>query len=113
MSQMIEAPLAAAGTQAAISVDSAGVARIAGTRIKVSQITLEYGRLGWTRERIASSHPHLSAAQVSAALAFYDNHREAIEEQIEASLTYADQAQREAGPTALTTKLQAAVGRMK
>ena len=37
--------------------EDAGVAKIAGTRIKVAQIILEYTRLGQTPEQIAESHP--------------------------------------------------------
>ncbi len=113
MSQVIEKLPETEGTQAVISVDSAGIARIAGTRIKVSQIALEYGRLGSTPERIVASHPHLSAEQVDAALAFYDSHREEVEAQINASLAYTDWEQHKAEPSALTAKLQAEAGQVE
>ncbi len=88
-------------------VEDAGVAKIAGTRIKVAQIILEYTRLGRTPEQIAESHPHLSLAQVQATLDYYDIHRETIEAQIIASLAYADEAQQEAGPSELARRLTA------
>lgn len=51
---------------------------IAGTRIKVSQIVLEYEHLGWTPDEIVKAHPHLTLSQVHAALAYYYDHPEEI-----------------------------------
>jgi uncharacterized protein (DUF433 family) len=48
-----------------------GKAIIAGTRIKVTQIALEYERLGWTPDQIIDAHPHLTLAQVHDALSYY------------------------------------------
>ena len=48
-----------------------GKAIVAGTRIKVSQIALEYERLGWTPDEIIDAHPHLTLAQVHDALSYY------------------------------------------
>lgn len=50
---------------------SGGRPVITGTRIRVSQIALEYERLGWTPDQIVDAHPHLTLAQVHAALAYY------------------------------------------
>ncbi len=44
---------------------------ITGTRIKVSQVALEYERLGWTPDQIIDAHPHLTLAQVHDALSYY------------------------------------------
>ena len=44
---------------------------IAGTRIKVSQIAIEYDLLGWTADEIIQAHPHLTLAQVHDALSYY------------------------------------------
>ncbi|MCP4428646.1 MAG: DUF433 domain-containing protein [Chloroflexi bacterium] len=57
---------------------------ITGTRIRVSQIALEYERLEWTPDQIVDAHPHLTLAQVHAALSYYyDNlssfHKEFVE----------------------------------
>jgi uncharacterized protein (DUF433 family) len=53
---------------------SGGKPVIAGTRIKVSQIALEYERLSWTPDEIIAAHPHLTLAQVHTALAYYYEH---------------------------------------
>jgi len=58
---------------------------IAGTRIKVSQIVLEYEHLGWTPDEIARAHPHLTLSQIHAALAYYYDHPEEINEEMKES----------------------------
>ena len=59
-----------------------GKPRIAGSRIKVQQIILEYERLGWTADEVCDAHPSLSLADVHAALAYYYDHAEEIEKDI-------------------------------
>lgn len=44
---------------------------IVGTRIKVTQVAIEYERLGWTADQIIDAHPHLTLAQVHDALSYY------------------------------------------
>jgi uncharacterized protein (DUF433 family) len=51
---------------------------VAGTRIKVSQIASEYDHLGMTPDQIVEAHPHLSLADIHAALAYYYDHRDQI-----------------------------------
>lgn len=48
-----------------------GKAVVAGTRIKVTQIALEFERLGWTADQIIDAHPHLTLPQVHDALSYY------------------------------------------
>jgi len=50
---------------------SGGKPVITGTRIRVSQIALEYERLGWSPDEIVDAHPHLTLSQVHAALSYY------------------------------------------
>jgi uncharacterized protein (DUF433 family) len=67
-----------------------GAPRIAGTRIRVSLIALltEQGR---SADQIVASYPHLSLADVYAALAYYHDHRESVEQELhEADAAYLD-----------------------
>jgi uncharacterized protein (DUF433 family) len=61
-----------------------GKAIIAGTRMKVTQIAIEYDRLGWTADQIVEAHPHLTLAQVHDALSYYYENRAALDEEIKA-----------------------------
>lgn len=56
-----------------------GKPRIAGTRIKVEQVVLWHERQGITPAQIVSTWPHLTLADIHAALAYYHDHRDEIE----------------------------------
>jgi len=51
---------------------------VSGTDIKISQVVSEYEHLGMTPDDIVDAHPHLSLADVHAALAYYYDHCDAI-----------------------------------
>lgn len=55
---------------------------IVGTRIKVTQIAIEYERLGWTADQIIDAHPHLTLAQVHDALSYYYENQVAMDADI-------------------------------
>ena len=56
-----------------------GQLRIAGTRVTVNQIAVWYLQ-GYTAEEIADQYPHVSLAQVYAALAYYHTNRQEVED---------------------------------
>ena len=51
---------------------------VVGTDVKVSQVASEYEHLGMTPDDIVEAHPHLTLADVHAALAYYYDHPDAI-----------------------------------
>ncbi len=57
---------------------------IAGTRMRVVQIAVEYDRLGWTPDEIVEAHPHLTLAQVHDALSYYYEHHITLDSEIAA-----------------------------
>ncbi|MDX1545702.1 MAG: DUF433 domain-containing protein [Rhodothermales bacterium] len=82
-----------------------GKPRIAGRRITVQNVVIWHERLGKSADDIATEHG-LSLADVHAALAFYFDHREAIDAQIREDDAFAE-ALRERTPSVLRQKLQA------
>ena len=54
------------------------------TRIRVMDIAIEYDRLGRTVDQIAESHPGLTLPQIHAALMYYYEHIEKIDQAIRA-----------------------------
>jgi uncharacterized protein (DUF433 family) len=56
---------------------------VAGTRITISRIASFYHQ-GMSAEDIVSEHPHLTPAQVHAALAYYFANRDEIDRDLEA-----------------------------
>lgn len=51
---------------------------VAGTDLKVSQIASEYEHAGMTPDAIVDAHPHLTLADVHAALTYYYDHPDDI-----------------------------------
>ena len=72
----------------AISEDVAGgKPRIAGHRITVQHIVIWHERMGLSADEIASNHG-LSLAEIYAALTYYYDHRQEIDEAILADESY-------------------------
>src|SRR5436190_20220999 len=59
-----------------------GKPRIAGTRIKVQHVAVWHERMGMSPDEIVSAYPHLTLADVYAALAYYHDHRAQIDADI-------------------------------
>jgi uncharacterized protein (DUF433 family) len=65
-----------------------GKPRIAGSRIQVKHLAIMHERQGMSPEEIVSEFPHLTLADVHAALAYYHDHREAMNAEIAADRTW-------------------------
>lgn len=59
-----------------------GKPRVAGTRIRVQDIVIWHERMNLSADEIASEYPQVSLAAVYAALAYYHDHREEIDQQM-------------------------------
>jgi uncharacterized protein (DUF433 family) len=68
-----------------IELDEKGTARIAGTRSRVINIVLDV-RSGLTPEQIHAQYPHLTMAQIHAALAYYYDHQSELDAAVEQEL---------------------------
>ena len=71
-----------------------GRPHIAGTGITVHRIAIWY-KLGHSPEEIAGQYPHLTVAQVYAALAYYHANQAEVEAEIAADEAEADRLERE------------------
>ncbi len=56
-------------------------------RIRVSQIVLPHLMHGWSADELGRQYPHLSMAEIHAALAYYFDHTEEIHHELESDLT--------------------------
>ena len=65
-----------------IEIDSSGVAWLAGTNVKVVEVVLDKSAHGWSPEEIHFQHPHLSLAQIHAALTYYYENKPELDAQI-------------------------------
>jgi uncharacterized protein (DUF433 family) len=70
-------------------------AYVAGTRLRVQDIVSDHERHGLSPEEIAREYPHISLAQVHAALAYYYDHRDEVRAQMKSDEDYARRAEEE------------------
>jgi uncharacterized protein (DUF433 family) len=88
-----------------LTTDADGVPLIAGTTMKVVELVTAQVAHGWSPEELHFQFPHLSLGQIHAALAYYWDHKGALDADIDRRARYAEQARREAGPSAVKAKL--------
>jgi uncharacterized protein (DUF433 family) len=81
-----------------------GKPRIAGHRIRVQDVVVWYDRMGQSADEIVSRFPQLNLADVYAALAYYHDHREEIDSQMEADERFVEEMRR-LYPSKLKAKL--------
>ena len=94
------------GLTTQIEIDARGVAWVAGANTKVKEIVLDKLAYGWSPEEMHFQHPHLSMAQIHAALAYYYENQEKIDEEIRRDLEEVDQLRPQSESSALRSKLQ-------
>ena len=80
-----------------LEIDHSGVARIEGTRYKVSHLAAEHYVHGWTAEELLRQHPDLSPGEVYAALTYFHDHYEAMVEALKVGATQAEAAALQSG----------------
>lgn len=90
-----------------ISLDDRRTPIITGTTMKVIELVQEKVAYGWSAEEIQFQHPSLTLGQIYSALAFYADHREELDKEIEQRLQRADSARRTAAPSPLLERLKA------
>ncbi len=69
-------------TSTHIELDQQGVAWISGTKVKVIEVALDKLAHGSSPEEIHFQYPHLSLAQIHAALSFYYEHQTELDAEI-------------------------------
>jgi uncharacterized protein (DUF433 family) len=79
-----------------------GKPRIAGTRIRVWDVHVWHDLQGLSPLEIIAAYPQLTLADVYAALAYYHDHRAALESQQAQSEAFAKQLEAQQGSTPFT-----------
>ena len=90
-----------------IVLNEQGVPRIAGTTMKVIELVLNSKAYGWSPEELHFQHPYLTLGQIHSALAYYWDHQEELDQDIERRLEYVDQVQQTFKPSKLEARLKA------
>jgi len=89
-----------------ITRNNASVPVISGTNMKVVELVLEKMAYGWSPEELHFQHPYLTLGQIHAALAYYWDHRDELDEDIERRMELVENIQRHNRPSPLIGRLQ-------
>ena len=90
--------------------DAQGRPWIDDTNVKVIEVALDHLAYGWNAETIQENHPHLSLAQVYAALAWYYDHQAEMDAEIERQDERLRALRASVGPSPLQRRLAALRG---
>ena len=90
-----------------VILNESNVPIIAGTTMKVVELVLEKTAYGWSPEELHFQHPYLTLGQIYSALAYYWDHREELDRDIERRLEFVDEVQQGIEPSPLTARLKA------
>ncbi len=92
-----------------IAVNSENVPTIAGTQIKVVEVVLDHLAYDSDAEELQRQHPYLSLGQIYSALAYYYDHKDEIDSDIESRKQKVERLKAEIdefqGPSLLREKL--------
>lgn len=79
---------------------------IAGTTMKVIELVLDKIAYGWSPEELQFNHPYLTMGQIHSALAYYWDHIDELDRDIEKRLERVDEFKRKLSPAPLIAKLK-------
>jgi len=97
---------AIAPTYPHLTINADGAPLIAGTTMKVVELVMAHQAHGWSAEELHFQFPYLSLGQINAALGYYWDHKDVLDADIDRRAKYAEQAHREAGPSAIKAELR-------
>jgi uncharacterized protein (DUF433 family) len=83
------------------------VPEIAGTTMKVVELVVEQQAYGWSLEDLHFQHPYLTLGQIHSALAYYWDHREELDRDIQHRLERVDSLRNQAGTLRLVERIKA------
>lgn len=78
-----------------IVLDDNQVPLIEGTTMKVIELVMETMAFGWSPEELHFNHPYLSPGQIHSALAYYWDHKQELDADIERRMERVEQIRRE------------------
>ncbi len=81
-----------------IVISQDGVPTIAGTNMKVVELIAEKIAYGWSPEEMHFQHLYLTLGQIHSALAYYWDHQEELDGDMERRQQQAKQMRKAAGP---------------
>ena len=90
-----------------VLLDEASVPVISGTTMKVVELALAHIAYGWSPEELHFQFPYLTLGQIYSALAYYSDHQDDLDQEIERRLASTEQIKSSIGATPLEARLKA------
>jgi len=90
-----------------IQLQGDGVPIIAGTTMKVVELVTSHLTYGWSPEELHFQYPHIALSKIYSALAYYWDHKQELDADIQRRLDFTEQMRRNAPPSKLNAKLHA------
>jgi len=90
-----------------IVLDASGTPLIAGTTMKVGELVLDQQAYGWSPEELHFQHPYLSLGQIHSALAYYWDHQEKIDRDLDRRFEFAERLRHSLPQPSLVARLKA------
>lgn len=79
---------------------------LAGTTMKVVELVVEHTAYGWSPEELHFQHPYLTLGKIYSALAYYWDHRDELEQDIQRRFQQIGQLRQAAEPSPLVARLK-------
>src|ERR687885_1649192 len=89
-----------------IKLDARNVPVIEGTSMKIVELITSVKAYGWTPEELLESYPHLTLSKIYSALAYYWDHKQDLDADMQRRFEYAEKLRLEAGESPLAKKLR-------
>jgi uncharacterized protein (DUF433 family) len=89
-----------------VEIDNEGIPWISGANTKVVEVARQMAN-GWSPEEMHFQHPHLSLAQIHAALSYYYEHQAEVDADIERRDRYVEELRAQQPDSPLRQRLQA------
>ena len=83
-----------------------GVAIISGTTMKVVELVTEKMAYGWSPEKMHFQHPYLTLGQIYSAMAYYWDHVEEFNKDVDRRLKDAEHIRKKNKPSSLIDRLK-------
>ncbi|EAZ92817.1 DUF433 domain-containing protein [Crocosphaera chwakensis] len=90
-----------------INLNEQGTAIITGSTLKVIDLVMAKMAYGWTPEEIQINHRHLTMSQIHSAFAYYWEHKEQLDQEIQQEVEYVKKLRSQAGDSPFVTRLKA------
>jgi len=89
-----------------VEIDANRAPVIAGTTMKVVELVMAQMAYGWSPEELHFQHPDLTLGQIHSALAYYWDHQDELDADIQRRWRDAEEARRKAGPSSLAARFR-------